>query len=85
MKYAPIGHNPDGTVTVRMFMDDGSTYDELFTFYVPTLEEVINDIVSTRMRAIAEKAPTKEELESPSVQVWEVPEAEAPEFAAEVS
>lgn len=78
MKYTSIGQNPDGSVTIRIFMDDGHTYDQDFTVVVPTYEQVLDDLVAPVMRSYVEVPPTQETLDDPEVPVWCAATPEAP-------
>lgn len=72
MKYTIIGENPDNTLTVRLFVGE-RVYDRIIDRPVlPTLDDLVADVVNPLMDDLQAQAPTEEELADPEQPIFEV-------------
>lgn len=85
MRYLPIGQNEDGSLTVRMFFDDGVAFDQTFTVEEVSPAALLDLLVAPRMREIAASAPAPSVLDDPTSGINLVGDAAAPESAVEVT
>ena len=70
MHYTPIAVDPDGSMIVRMFMDDGTIYDRTFMLEESSPAALLDLLVRPLMLELAASPPSKEMLDNPDTPLW---------------